>query len=513
MGEVLTPEQVGQQIRADLAEVKKLALPKGEAEERFKKIEGELAAATKALEDQRIRNTLTLPAGSANGAASYFHSLGMKSLRDIEGVPVFGTNAVGQTVAKRIVPEEVEQFLVMRDHLYLADFLLTRCKSKSGRQWSRIKGELGAREAFLKHVPQLAVPYDQQYQQFLALQGKTLTSTGAGTGDEWVPTLWSTNMLDYIRLQMPVVNLIPHLFQPSNPWRFPMLTGIPTAYRKIEDANAVASDLATGNKDWTAHVHATLCQFTDEVEEDSIVAIVPVLRMAIIRAMGEGIEEALINGDVDALTHFDFDLRSAGPNYRTYQGGINGLRHYALDPAGGGTASTVDGGGNSLSYLDIAAALRAMGKYRASAGLSDVVVLVSPRDYMELLIETSSPVVTLDTFGPSATILSGQLANIWGHAILISHGIEKRRDMVHSTGVNTTGQANTFSTALVFNRMNWRIGDRRDFRVEEDKDIVAGRRYVVSTQRLSMNTIEGDETASPWNPQGTPAAVAIVNIT
>ncbi len=506
-------ETIGQ-VKANVDEIKKQALPRGEADERFKKIEGDLTSALDALRKMPEQKHST-PIGDTDGAGAWLARKGFQHMGQIpQGASLYKTNHAGQTFDDNSAPECVQEAFKAMDHLHIADTLMSLTRGPGrGKEWERAKDEKGF-DAFLEKFPTVAGPHLSVMKDFLAYHGKTLTSTTATTGDEWVPTLWGTNLMDEIRLANPEVNLIRHVNQPSNPWRNPILSGVGKAYRKIENANAASSDLTTGNRDWEAHANSVYQAFSDEMSEDSIVAVLPTVRGAIIRAMAEGVGMTIVNGDNDDTGHFDNDYQYASGNWETYQGGMNGLRQFGLDAQGSGSASLHNGGGDFLSYQDIGDAAALMGKFGAGrVALGEVVALVNAESWMKLLTESGSPLVTLDKYGSRATIISGELGRIFGIPIMVSYAIEQRRNSVTAAeGQNISGGTNTFSTAVLFNRTNFVIGDRRDFRLEQDRDIIAGRTDLVGTNRLSMNAIEGDVSDANWDPSGTPAVVCIRNI-
>ncbi len=64
------------------------------------------------------------------------------------------------------------------------------------------------------------------------------------------------------------------------------------------------------------------------------------------------------------------------------------------------------------------------------------------------------------------------------------------------------------STAVLLNRMNFRLGDRRDVRIETDKDITSGKNMIVGTARWGFMALE----QNAGTPNAMPAVVAIINI-
>lgn len=527
----VTVELVGQ-LKSDLDQVRKTSYTKSELDEKLKKISDDFAEMQSKLKEERHRLTALPGADVGPSGGNWLGKNGYDSIKSIRmGLHVYDTDTkTGQTIDRKIVPEDVVQCLKTMDEVYLVDAMMSRGK-KTHQAWLEAKYEarksapsqaLADREVFKSFFPELANRHDATIKALASAQDKTveeflttkvMTTGGAGTGAEWIPTTFSSMLLDVIRLDNPEVNLIPHMVQPRNPWRFPILTTTGAAYRKLENVDATESDIGTANRDWEGHVHAVWHRFTDELDQDSIVAIVPALRFSLVRSMGEGMGMAIVNGDNDAAAHIDADYIAATAPYLTYQGGINGLRQFALDAQGTGAASTTGGSGAFLTSAMVAAGFSAMGKF-AARRVGDLALLVNAETYLKLVTEADSPVTTLDKYGTQATILTGELARIWNIPIFISHAVEQRRNSVTDEGFNdaATGASNTLSTAVLFNRFNFRIGDLRDFRVETDRNIVTMRDDMVASARISMNAIEGDVGDANWDPAGTPAVVAIIDI-
>jgi hypothetical protein len=498
-------------LTANVDELKRqVTLSQGEHKDRIDKIATDFAEMQTALRKVVDRKTAGLDVDPASAGRWLGREGGFKDIREVKQVQLYERDDItGLTTHTPAVPDNVKQACRVMDEVYICDTLATM---KYGRVWYREKEE-NEREAFCKRFPSIGYKHDAIVQSLNEYHGKALATGTAGSGSEWVPTGFSSNLLDLIRLANPVVNLIPHINMPRSPWLFPLLNTVNTAYRKTENTAITASDLGTLSRTWTAHVHAVYQAYSDEMDDDSIVAIASAVRIAVLRAMSEGLDEALVNGDVDNAAHFDNDYITASAPFRTYQGGMSGLRQYALDAAGTGTDNSVDGGANAIVHTDVGAALATMSKFAAGKiALGDVVALVTAEQWIQLLTEASSPIMTVDKYGAAATILTGEVGRIFGVPIFVSYGVEQRKNSVAATGQNTVGGPNTLSCAVVFNRQNFRIGDRRDVRFETDKDITAGRNDVVVTARWALQNIEGDTTDANWDPQGTPSVCVIRNI-
>jgi hypothetical protein len=488
------------ELKKHLKEAKETSATKAELTEKFGSIKAEVDKITKAFEEDVKRKTsLSLPdaAPMAKAARELYHK-GLKSVRDVVGVRTYDEGSDGRTVHVPIVSMEVRSALFLMDCVYLAD----QIKGRTSPGWQERKRAQGEREAFLAVFPELGGRYDA-----LVTELKALTTGGAASGAEWIPTGFASSLLDEIRLSNPTINMFPVINMPTNPWVNPMLAGIGQCLLKVEGSNATESNLATRKRTWTTATFANFQSFSYEMEEDSIIAVLPEVRRNILISLNEGLERAIVSGDSDG-THIDFDIQ--GGSALLPEKAFGGLRKFALDPKGTGSASSHSGAGAQLTVAMIGAAIAKQVKF----GLNpmDSAILVNAADFMGLLTEAGSPVLTRDKFGPQATIETGALAALWGRPIFVSNGVERRRDAVAATGVNTNAGPNTFSTALVLNRQNFRLGDRRKVTVEDDRDIVAGVVKLVGSARWAFQSLEGDMTDANFNPLALPAVVAIINI-
>lgn len=225
---------------------------------------------------------------------------------------------------------------------------------------------------------------------------------------------------------------------------------------------------------------------SEDTAEDVIFNAMSEVEAAILRAMVDGIEDAIMNGDT-AGTHQDaiasWTARGRWPT--SGMGGSMdhrrawiGLRARAYD-----VSNTADGA--TVTYATIMAARAALSGAQ-SAGR--VVLICSPEVYVKHLM-TLAEVATLDKMGPRATVLSGQVASIGGMPIIVSDFMTA--DLA-STGLFTATGAT--SGYVIANLDRFRVYDWRNLTMESDKDISRQAWQVVATTRQLFTTID-DATA------------------
>ena len=100
-------------------------------------------------------------------------------------------------------------------------------------------------------------------------------------------------------------------------------------------------------------------------------------------------------------------------------------------------------------------------------------------------------VVTLEKFGPQATVKTGQLASLAGIPIIASRfmGADLETDglFLNSGSKNKTG-------LLLVHTTSWRIFESRGILVESQRKIDVGATELVATRRATLDTLDLDAT-------------------
>lgn len=277
------------------------------------------------------------------------------------------------------------------------------------------------------------------------------TATGAQGGD-WVPTSFSPELWEYVQLESRVPALFRTIVMPSNPYKLPIgLARVNTFKQPEQTADTgqtkipVGDGSNVGNATLTATGHAARVLASAELDEDSIVPILPFLVRDIAKAIAEGREDFIVNGD-SAGTHEDSDIGAGSLDHRRRI--ALGLRAAAND---GGATYKLDMATFSLANLR---ALRAkLGKYGVNP--NDLAIITGPVGYLKLLGMTE--VTTLQNFGNRATVLSGGLGDVDGIPVIVSGQV---RENLNASGVFDNVTTTKTALYLVY-RPGWVIGERR----------------------------------------------------
>lgn len=313
----------------------------------------------------------------------------------------------------------------------------------------------------------------------------------AGVGAEWIPDQFSTDLYQTfeiprgLRALLPTVNmeretlLIPKLNRGGRPYIKGQLTDDLAKYQ--------SSTIETEQKTIRAKGLATLMNIDDAAAEDSAFAIIPAMTRQISQDLEDAFEDCMINGD-SASTHGDTGLDAWNIRERWGSSGLGGssdhrrlfrgMRHAAIDKS-----SVKDFGGSAMDFAGFMDAVAQLGEL----AVGNKVCVVSPEALVANFLQLTQ-VVTLEKFGPQATILTGQLASLAGIPIVMSRfiGADMNGDGIFD---NVTKNKTGF---VLFNTDSWYQYNRRQITVESDKDITSGAIQIVSTMRAVMDSPDAE---------------------
>ena len=341
-----------------------------------------------------------------------------------------------------------------------------------------LAGEVMAREKNIPYVQ--AVKSLQLYKLLIAELGgvdddlkKALDTATTGEGADWIPTGYSADLIDRVVLQLKVAPLFRAIPMPTDPYRLPTLISGATAYlvgESVTDnaAAITASTSGTSKVELGAVKFGVRQLFSDEVEEDSIIPILDMVRSDCALALAEGEEKALLDGDVTA-THMDTDVTAAADVRKS----LTGLRKSAA-----GTGTNVDGSTFAITVLR--AVYKAQGKWAADP--NRCAWITGTTGFCNLL--GLAEVITLDKLGPQATVLTGQLGVIDGRPIVVSEHV--RQDLSAAANPVYSG---TYTYLLHVFRPGFVIGKRGAAKVEQGRIVETQQTQVVTTMRWDFEEV------------------------
>lgn len=314
----------------------------------------------------------------------------------------------------------------------------------------------------------------------------------SGQGAEWYPDPTMPMVERELKLERKVAALFDERPAPAKNFYLPTwaVAGA-KPYKKgavatNTPAQYTASDVATGRLTYDITGMAVRVVMDEEAEEDAILPAMQFVREGILDALRDGEEDAILNGDTagshqDAIASWNLRSRWGASGL----GGTDdhrrcwmGLRARAVD-----VSATVDG-----SAAQTYAGFLATRKLLASPhSMSDGLVCITSLEYYLGKMHAWDEVLTLEKFGPNASILTGQVGAIGGVPIVLSDFM--------GADLNNSGLYDGSTTdktgLLIVDRRRFVRWMRRGITLEADKDVTRGIYNMVATVRSLFATVDG----------------------
>jgi hypothetical protein len=344
------------------------------------------------------------------------------------------------------------------------------------------------------HTPKADMKLYQHLQKgpsFLRPAIEKAFTDSAGVGAEWIPDQFSTQLYQTFEIPRGLRALLPTVAMERETLLIPKLVrgGRPYIKGMITDdlASYQASTVETAQKTIRAKGLATLYNIDDAAAEDSAFAILPAMTRQISADLEDAFEDCMLNGDTaavhqDAIASWNLRSRWGANGLGTssdHRRAFKGFRAAALDKT-----SSKDFGGTAMTFATFMDAVANLGEL----AVGQRVCVVSPEALIANFLSLTQ-VLTVDQYGPAATILSGELGQLAGIPIVMSRFMGAD---LHTNGLYTG--ANTTTGFVIYNRDSWYQYLRRAITVESDKDIKSGAIQVVATMRATMDSPDADAT-------------------
>src|SRR5215218_10249236 len=128
---------------------------------------------------------------------------------------------------------------------------------------------------------------------------KAMDTAEAAGGAEFVPTAFSPDLINQVRLDLRVSSLFQHINMPAPTYKLPVEVGPATAYIVPENTadtgqtSITASQGGTGQVTFTATSMGAMTRVSKELDQDSIVPMVPFIQRQLLRGLAVGLENAI----------------------------------------------------------------------------------------------------------------------------------------------------------------------------------------------------------------------------
>lgn len=333
-----------------------------------------------------------------------------------------------------------------------------------------------------RSVPQLR--YWEEVKGIAPSFAKALDTATSGEGSQWAPTEYSSTLIDMVFDNTVVADAFPRITIPRSPYVPPFAMTGGTAYLAGENTgdtptNYTTTTPATANVTMTAKKLAVHIIASDELEEESIIPLLPQLRATVARNIAEGIEDAILDGDTTA-SHMDSDVTSAADRRKAW----DGLRNEYLN-----TLSTASKDCGTFSADVLSTIMNAMTqKYLNNP---QDVVWIFPTIYrykIYTLLDNATNKIPLflraSELGDNI-VLRGQAGELFGNPLIFS---SRMRTNLNASGVYD-GVTTDNTYCLYVYRPGWVIADRRQLQIEWDREIRNGTSSLVATWRGAFTKV------------------------
>ena len=431
-------------------------------------------AAADAAEKRIAEKTAAEKAAAEKAAAE-------KAARDAEiksAVEAAATAAiqVGQSGAEKLIADVTKR---LEDDKKSLSEALEGLRGELAEKASEIEAIRKARPAFAdKGVGTDGIAYAEKEKAVLLsiIREKSIQETkfgkdllekalgaGAAVGAHLPSQTWehevSMNMENEVRRRLVVAPLFRGIDMKTNVMTFPLnpeagtATWITNAQFGTTASPGAAQTHQLKEVTLNAYKVSTLEYMTLEEDEDSLIAILPLVRDAMVRRLSRAVDKAFLLG--------------AGV-------GSDPVKGAALYDA---TSVVVP----SVTTAASASTLRALRKDLGAWGLdpSELVYVVSTDIYYDLLEDTQFQ--TVDKVGDKATLLNGTIGMIGNTPVLVSDQFGTK-----ASGANT---ATTNIGAICVAPGNFLVGNQRGLRFDTDTEVGLQRRVLVSSLRTGMTQV------------------------
>ena len=315
----------------------------------------------------------------------------------------------------------------------------------------------------------------------------------SGAGAEWIHDQMLPMIERELQYQYSVAGLFDEVPVNAETVLLPYLSAGFTPYLLGEvsgddPAQVPSSTATTAQRSFSVKTFGARAQISENASEDAILSVVDaIIRPELIRALGIGEEDAIINGDTG--THQDTGLGSWNPDNifpSAPGGGSNdhrrafvGLRARAAD-----VSNTTDR--STFSSATLRADLATVKGPKQGPGSN--VIIASGVSLIALM--GLAEVVTIDKFGPQASIKTGEVARVYGRSVVESQMLTED---LNASGIYD-GVTTTKTGLLQVSTGRFKRFSRRGIRLRAQPDITRGITHMVVDRRSTFGTIDSAST-------------------
>jgi len=318
---------------------------------------------------------------------------------------------------------------------------------------------------------------------------KAMDEGTATEGGAWVPTTMSGRLHEVYRLPLKVAPLFEQIPMGSNnhdePVDGPDIDARKGSETDSDDPFSTGAIMpvvtpTTYNSSFSAMDIQAVTYISSQLEQDSVIRTATKVRNKLQIAHARAQDVAILMGDVTTGVYPDADI-AADPTVATRAERLwDGLRYLS------NAAARINCNGNPLTTAKIREARAAMGVY---GNRDDCVVIFGVVGEAQLL--NLPELITVDKFGPQASIVTGQVGKVDGMPVVISQMV---KEDVSANGFNV-GALDDFIIGIIVNVKAFGYGVREKLNIITVQLPLSRQVAVASFQRGDFQELVYDITA------------------
>jgi len=285
------------------------------------------------------------------------------------------------------------------------------------------------------------------------------------TGD-FIPKEYADEFIDLVREENWIRDLVRVVNMPAATFYIPKISGDASVYYVSSEATQPTESKPTFAAAGSVKLEAVklmgYAQISNETDEDSRIAMMPIVRTSFAEAIAKAEEQAMLLGQYDGTFAAD-DPRSA----------FKGLCKLAAD------ASQTVVADNTDLIKTIELARLKLGVHGRS--VRNLVLLVNPFTASQL--RQLDQVLTVDKYGSGATILKGEVGKVMGITVVEDYYLPEDEDAPANYYAPATADK---GLALLMNKTSPIIGDRRKVKFDQDKVVSKDAIEIAISERIGF---------------------------
>jgi HK97 family phage major capsid protein len=324
---------------------------------------------------------------------------------------------------------------------------------------------------------------------------KALDTSTSGSGAELNYTDLSADLQTrlYLASDLAAALVRREIDMPTDPYKLPIKT-VRTAFSLGSEAPSTDyTNYLAGGSPTTADITLDaakiigIARYSYEADEDSVVAMLPMLQQDLGEGAAASFESAVINGDNDG-THQD-----TGGSYTatSVESAFAGIRKAGIAV---GVVDWSSGGVSKANFMGLRADMKKYGTNQR-----DLAIIVDSAGYVHL--QAIEEAFRADARGAAntASVNTGMLPSFNGIPVIVSEAVPAG---VTAAGI-VASSGNSYGTLIITNLSQWVVGRRRQFTVEVQPDIRIQQNYVVASFRRAFVPKETASSSIPHTVIGT----------